>query len=472
MQVVSKWQNLEQIRIVDFAIPFEPFNLSQLDTTNLTVLSTHSFINVDVNALPLHLTDLEFRAQTTCPKDVFGILPPHLTRLKIFADGDGSEYARWNWSALPRGLLDLEMTCAEFSPVHASQLPPNLQRLTVLAMDVSEDEAYQIIKELPKSLTFLADFIPSPLSARIAKILPLDLSQSFDRYVAWEAVPYLPPKFSGIQLEQNGLVPDVDSFSPSVKSVVTEFLDERLALKLPQNLECLSIEDGELTSDAVKSLPQQLKSLDSLALMNSEAFKYLPPKLLCLDTLSYNAYGVPILHLESAEILPRTLEFLTLGCLDIASASWFNDLPLPLHVFKFQIMSLPEDSFKNLAKYEKLKELQTSVRLLPTCGVSHFISALPEQLEIFKWTQLPGKDGDDEPPACDVTDSTLSHLPKNLVTLCIPESNITKDCAAHLPLYLTSLDINFEEPSWLVPFKRARFEAACAARGTPLRDDE
>jgi hypothetical protein len=442
----------------------QPFDMKHLPSS-LTALSFDSRKpeNFDVE----HLKNLSFLDVTLSEKgdvnDFWHLLPDTLIHLSTrFSSGDTSVYS-WNWSALPRQLRSLSVSCPDFDESVSVQLPPALEVLEISSS--FEAHSISLLKSLPPQLKCLVMIVfEASISPEIAKVLPRSLKGCLFSAVDSDAVHLLPAGITEIQVISSSeekhhqqimmIEPNenpLNVWSTLVHLTVT-VLHPHIAKLLPANLKTLEIDGGSLNHDLMSLLPKNLiifgTSQGALRprigklLVDSVHWGLLPRHL---TSLSIAVESLELSY-ESSSLLPRNLQTLELECLSIDSSEWFVNLPPTLTSFTLKAQELPPQTDETISvALPHLGYLSIAVTSVSGCKVEQLIQNLPRRLVTFSF------DIKDEKGSCQVSEKDISRLPPSLTQLHLPDSpNLQSFNWETCPPYLVSLGLGyrFSNPFW------------------------
>jgi hypothetical protein len=504
------WPKLTYLNVSDSTSPKEPLKMSSLPH-QLTYLEYKAVsLNFDGAGFPETLTflDLWIGNQT----DLFALLPAGLTHFLFTFDNSADQVHLYDWSKLPRGLLELSIECSHFNVENASQLPPNLTSLRVSNEITDNEILYQILKVLPHTLTSIRNLLPDPMNLRFVEILPPNLRIPLYEDIEEDAIPYVPANVERLRLAElvPPRAPKVVSFPPNVQTVSTTLIDPALAAVLPAKMKNLTVNNGHFTVETLKNLPKQILTLLSIQecpLESSHCLKYLPPIAETIDLIPIDSMTMESMMTiaivappESASWLSRCLTDLSIGPIVLSKGRcihttgegpfeadndnprgvhpdtpadctcFFSNLPPQLTTLKLYLKDMPKGAFTQLSCAKTLESIEIRMHGAPTAGLHHFVTTMPRGLEKFYWNGFEEFTIDQS----DITDESLVDLPKQLYRFDLPASPVTEACGPHLPPFICDFALANETPPWFETLKRSRLEAWANEHQVPQRkyDDE
>jgi hypothetical protein len=506
----SIWPKLTSLSLSDSSWPIQQLDVSSLPP-QLTYLEYKAIsLNFDGGGFPetlVHL-DLCLANQT----DIFALLPAGLTAFIIYFDNGADQVHRFDWSKLPRGLLELQLDCPHFSVENATQLPPNLTSIRVSNHMNNDEQLYEIVKVLPRTLTSIRSLLPDPLNLRFVAVLPPNMRQPFHEDTEEDAVPHLPASAEKVRLTERSppRAPKVVAFPPNTKTVSTPLIDEALASVLPDKVTHLTVNDGQFTVECLKKLPNGILSLMCIQerpLESSHCLKYLPPIAQNIDLLSIDHLTIGemlamaiVAPPQSASWFSRCVTDLSIGPIVLSKGQcihttgqgpfeadedvpagihpnapadctcFFSHLPPLLRTLKLYVAHLPKDAFTQLSCEKTLESIEIRMHGPPTAGLHHFVTTMPPRLQRFYWNAIE----EIEIEQNDIRDETLINLPKRLFVLDLPASPVTEACAPHLPPFIAEFTLANRTPPWFETLRKSRMQAWASQHQLPQRryDDD
>jgi hypothetical protein len=439
--------------------------------TGLITLQSHvdDFIVSDkCKKFPLELKELVL-ALSTPPACLFAALPRSCTKVALRVSPSSSPFqpiSEQEWEALSQ--LELSslstITPPSFSAEHALKLPRTLEylhlRMTPRPSRIKEDWRLSILAAMPQTLKSLSGIWDHRITVALAQAMPRSLAMSFQQTIDLEAIPYLPVNTKTLHLPRHADLALIRSLPAGLENLYAPGLSKSIADSIPHTLRMFFLNsEVTFTAEMLQMLPRNLQHLGSdhtclYPIDDWESLKALPPRLASLSLLTecteenIEEIEPSPIPAQSSRWLPRTLNSLSLGCLDIPASEfceWATGLPTRLTSLQLLLQTLPSAASAVLCFSPVLLILEITVLESPEGGWSQFLTNLPEQLELLKFSDH----GQSKPS--DIVTETFKFMPKSIVYLILPKSpKVDKRCLEYLP-NLHSLSLGFNEtPLWFI----------------------
>jgi len=461
--------------------------------------ATAPFPSLLLGALPPKLTLLHGRFQTVCitdsakfpeslthlhlhledSADIFPTLPEGLVTLRISTEHNPSAIMNFDWKQLPPYLKSLSVDVPDtMTKAFVELLPRTLTRFCRMSGNaIDPDNVLELLPYMPKTLTKLEGFLPDPLSVDIIRALPPNLT-NIDEGIVHAGIDLIPPATRRLRLQHlDQRIPrDFLAFPKHLTYLSVERIDVELASKIPNTLKHLSLDIPELTAELTAALPRHITGMvfmRNAPFKSEECFKALPRTLVLLDGLPINLHRLidqPLFHIAalpaasplprlpshfSSFDLPRTLQTLTLGPMEVDDEEWYLHLPPNLSTLKLALRSLTSYGLINISKAcPRLRTLD--LRLIyaidsqiknkdavPSSPDSHWVAHLPRRLSSFTLSSISVSF------QTNITDNIIKRLPRGLTSLDVPNSPlVTAASADFVPKFLRRLYFGYGIPIW------------------------
>lgn len=366
--------------------------------------------------LPTTLTSLEGFLPDPVPKELFRLLPPHVTYFD---------------ESIVHSAIDLVLPAATRLRLQHSDhaipdgfhaFPPGLTHLSIERINVA------IAKKMPFSLKHLSLDTPE-LSVEETLALPRHItSMVFMRNIPFQSeqcFEALPPTLTlldalPINIHRMDVVPFL-AISPAYEPPSNAHVPEPNAIpRLPQSFSSYH-------------LPKTLRTftMGPIETEDEEWFAHLPPSLVSLK--------LAIRHIST-----RSIENIARACPALRSL----DLRLAQYVVgksgeKREDVKGGDARTGEKARKEEGEGEEKREETPPLDPSEHWIAKAPRRLAAITMSYISTSFD------TDVTDEVIKKLPKGLTSLDIPPSpKVTSASAGHLPKYLRRLYFGFNTPSW------------------------
>ena len=390
----AHFPHLESLKVAKSFLPFDAPPLEGY--TRLQTLLLEKVIALDVASLPPSLTSLSFNAVSIILPE--GVMFPSRLETLVFAT-DGWSYPETLHSSIPASLTAL---------------------VALTGPGINEEELPQLTNGIKFDLGYFKPSLPSTSANDISE---------------------LPSTTTELRIEGHRGQPviGIQSFPPSLTSLVIGFLSYELASLLPKTLKSL---DTRLPPLIGHLLPQELTDLqiDFSADVDLNVLVSLPPTLTSLSMSSTTPLAVknrPTLTLELAEGLPRKLDSLTLQEISIEDPLAFEHLPPSLKRLNLKCGSLPLLSMKHAPSSLRTVFLRVLHPLKDLCD--SLLSTMPTHVSEIQYSCTRGK----------LTNAGLKSLPPSLTSLIVfAETSITDEVAPFIPKDLKYVRLDGMRPPW------------------------